>query len=111
MRGLSPFSQRCRVLFGILKGRFRILETAILYKDPKEIDNVYSTCCILHNMLLSFDGLDKLEEDVDWKGAGGSTDKDVGPLPEDTTTTGEGGGEEKVELKATIATFRNALSY
>lgn len=55
--------------FGILKGRFRFLRNGIQLHKQKDIDNVFFTCLILHNMLLKVDGLDKYElgawDDVD----------------------------------------------
>ena len=44
---------------GILKGRFRILKMPILYGNPKVIDAIFMTCCILHNMLLTYDDIHK----------------------------------------------------
>ena len=44
--------------FGILKHRFRILKLPIVMHDFGEIDNMFFTCCILHNMCLDFDGTD-----------------------------------------------------
>jgi hypothetical protein len=53
--------------FGILKGRFRCLKLPIYFHNVESIDNMFFTCCILHNMILSHDGLDRrcnwLEED------------------------------------------------
>ncbi|CAN0019648.1 unnamed protein product [Pylaiella littoralis] len=37
--------------FGILKGRFRILKLRLAYHCREDIDNIFFTCCILHNML------------------------------------------------------------
>ncbi len=45
--------------FGILKGRFRILKTGIRLKGFETMDNIWFTCCALHNMLLEVDGLDR----------------------------------------------------
>ncbi len=45
--------------FGSIKQRFRILKNPIEYHTKDSIDNVFFTCCILHNMLLQFDGLDR----------------------------------------------------
>lgn len=42
-------------VFGILKSRFRFLRNAVRYHDKKTIENVFKTCCVLHNMLLEFD--------------------------------------------------------
>lgn len=55
--------------FGILKARFRILKLAMTYQQQKRIDYVFFTCCILHNMLHTYDGMDDLEEDVNWVGS------------------------------------------
>ena len=73
------------------------------------MDNVYFTRCILHNMLLVFDGLDVLETGVDWAGADGSTDKDVRPLPSETSTSGVGQSAETVEVDSTFVAFRDQL--
>jgi hypothetical protein len=53
--------------FGILKGRFRFLKQGILLQTQHKIDTAFFTCCILHNMILEADGLDKRWEDnVEW---------------------------------------------
>jgi Plant transposon protein len=58
--------------FGILKGRFRILKMRLLIQDKEKIDNVFFSCCVLHNILLAYDGLDgRWEADVDYGGADG----------------------------------------
>ena len=46
--------------FGSVKGRFRILKLPLLFEDKEVIDNVWFTCCILHNLMHSFDGLGEL---------------------------------------------------
>ena len=38
--------------FGILKKRFRVLKLTLFFKDMRDIDHVFVTCCILHNILL-----------------------------------------------------------
>ena len=43
--------------FGILKGRWRILKTGIRVHNTEASDNIWLTCCALHNMLLDVDGL------------------------------------------------------
>merc|ERR1712054_534267 len=43
---------------GILKGRFRILKTGIRLHTFEAVDNIWKTCCALHNWLLHIDGLD-----------------------------------------------------
>ena len=64
-------------VFGILKGRFRCLKLPILYQSKRCIDNMFFTCCVLHNMLLQYDGLDvRWESDANWIGQGGHHDQD-----------------------------------
>jgi hypothetical protein len=46
--------------FGILKARFRILKNPIILNKQYEIDNMFVTCCIIHNMLLEYDQLDRV---------------------------------------------------
>jgi Plant transposon protein len=43
--------------FGILKGRFRVLKTGIRLHGIEATDNIWLTCCALHNFLLEEDGL------------------------------------------------------
>ena len=45
--------------FGILKGRWRILRYGIRLWGTTNCDNIWLTCCALHNMLLEVDGLAK----------------------------------------------------
>ena len=45
--------------FGILKGRWRILKTGIRCHNTEVGDNVWMTCCALHNHLLDVDGLSR----------------------------------------------------
>lgn len=53
--------------FGILKKRFRFLKCPISLRNQEDIDNAFWTCCIIHNMILESDGLDRLWEDgVNW---------------------------------------------
>ena len=40
-------------------GRWRILKTGIRVHGIESADNIWFTCCALHNMLLNVDGLDK----------------------------------------------------
>ena len=57
--------------FGILKGRFRILKSAILFHDEGHISNMFKTCCVLHNILHAWDGLAELEPTTSWAGNDG----------------------------------------
>ena len=45
--------------FGILKGRFAILRYGLRFASITKCDQVWLTCCALHNMLLHIDGLNK----------------------------------------------------
>lgn len=49
--------------FGILKIRFRLLRNPVVYQDADIISNAFKTACMLHNMLLEFDGLN----DINWE--------------------------------------------
>lgn len=46
-------------VFGILKGRFRVLKAGIFLHKTDAADAIWLTCCALHNFLLEVDGLDK----------------------------------------------------
>lgn len=45
--------------FGILKGRFPVLRYGVRLQSIEKCDQLYVTCCALHNRLLFIDGLDK----------------------------------------------------
>jgi Plant transposon protein len=45
--------------FGIMKGRFRIIKTGIRLRRIQACDNVWLTCCTLHNFLISEAGIDE----------------------------------------------------
>ncbi len=58
--------------FGILKGRWRILKLPVNLHSKQVIDAVVWTCVILHNMLLTNDGMRLAwERDVAWDGVDG----------------------------------------
>ena len=44
-------------MFGILKGRWRILKSGVRISGVDAVDYVWFTCCALHNWLLDIDGL------------------------------------------------------
>ena len=44
--------------FGILKSRFHFLKIGSRYATQKVVESAFITACILHNMLLTLDGLD-----------------------------------------------------
>jgi DDE superfamily endonuclease len=61
--------------FGILKGRWRILKAGVRTRNVETADNIWKTCCAMHNMLLEADGLDEHWKDgipTDWEGSGGA---------------------------------------
>ena len=45
--------------FGILEKRFTILDHGIEAKSIKQADQVWLTCCALHNFILERDGMDE----------------------------------------------------
>jgi hypothetical protein len=54
--------------FGILKSRFRLLRHGMRLHKPHSIDGVWFTCCMLHNMLLDYDGIhDLLNTEDAWE--------------------------------------------
>ena len=58
-------------LFGILKGRFSILRYGFRFHCISNCDKMWLTCCVLHNLLLNVDGLEKnweLGVQSDWEG-------------------------------------------
>ena len=44
--------------FGRLKGRFRILKLPCRFQSAETLDMLWIGCCVLHNMIMEFDGLD-----------------------------------------------------
>ncbi|CAB1109498.1 unnamed protein product [Ectocarpus sp. CCAP 1310/34] len=76
-RQLESVRKDAECCFGVVKGRFRILKMAFLYRKRERIDNVFFTCLILHNMLLAYDDIKLLEADCDWAGADGELDDDI----------------------------------
>lgn len=58
-RWLESMRKDVECTFGILKGRWRILKTGIRQHTKEDVDNIWFTCCALHNMLLDVDGLGK----------------------------------------------------
>ena len=66
--------------FGILKGRWRILKTGVRVYGVDRVDDIWLTCCALHNWLLDIDGIsDQWNDGVlvsDWDGELGQMDFD-----------------------------------
>ncbi len=69
--------------FGIMKGHFWPLKTGIWLDSINIVDNIWFTCCALHNWLLDIDGLTGEWKDgvpvSDWGGVIGQNDnnKDI----------------------------------
>lgn len=54
--------------FGRLKQRFRWFKCPIRMMNKEDIDNAFVVACIIHNMILRYDGLNSLwESNVNWK--------------------------------------------
>jgi len=75
---LESIRKDVECVFGILKGRFRILKLPFEFENEAHIDNVFYTCCVLHNQIQRIKGFDNVwREDVDWRGAGGEHVREV----------------------------------
>lgn len=57
-RRLESVRKDVECSFGMLKGRFRVLKSAITIRDKTQVDNIFYTCCVLHNHLIVADGRD-----------------------------------------------------
>ena len=66
-------------VFGILKGRFRLLKTPVLYHTKEDVDNIFFTCCALHNQLHQWDRRDEWENGMEWGTADGLFEEDTEP--------------------------------
>jgi len=51
-------------VFGILKTRFLFLKHPIRLHDPVQIQRAFTTCCVLHNILLEYDMYDDWHQDA-----------------------------------------------
>lgn len=54
---IESFRKDAECVFGILKGRWRVLKTGIRLHGCGATDKIWLTCCALHNFLLFVDGL------------------------------------------------------
>lgn len=64
--------------FGILKGRFQILRSRILFHSQRKVDNIFVGACILHNMNLCNDKLDtRWKDDTNWERPEDEDDQDL----------------------------------
>ena len=77
---LESLRKDVECIFGILKGRFRILKTAIRFHDAETDDAIFLTCCILHNMLSERDDMTRAwETSVNYLDADG--DHEIEDMP------------------------------
>ena len=53
----SLWKEDVEYTFGILKGHWRVLKSGIRVPNTEAADNMWLTCCAMHNMLLNVDGL------------------------------------------------------
>ncbi len=52
LKWLESMRKDVNCIFGILKGRFRILRTGVQVHGVEATDKIWLTCCALHNVLL-----------------------------------------------------------
>ena len=54
--------------FGILKARFRLFDQPLRFHKFEQIENAWKTCCILHNMLITYNcnDLEDWEKNINW---------------------------------------------
>ena len=54
--------------FGIIKKRHMLVDCPVRFKDVRDVEAVFKVCCVMHNMLLHYDGLDTIGMyEEDWK--------------------------------------------
>jgi hypothetical protein len=55
--------------FGIIKSRFRIIWNGIFYQKQETVEQIFLTCCMLHNIILGYDadGSTEWESAVNWE--------------------------------------------
>ncbi len=104
--------------FGILKGRWKILKTGIRLQGLDNTDNIWLTCCALHNWLLEVDGLDG-----EWDGAMGQLEAvdvlhhapfamqrlSLGFDPRDYDESGLGPGEDRIGREVEMLTVNDTV--
>ena len=65
---LESIRKDIECFFGMLKARFRFFLNTIQFHSFLDIEKAFKTSCILHNMLLTYDGRDlqEWEKKIDW---------------------------------------------
>ena len=107
---LESVRQDAECFFGILKGRFRILKLAMTYLKQERIDNVFFTCCILHNMLHTFDNMGQMEDNHTWVGSAGPHDSWEHDPATDRSSVGTKDHQLKREVEAGHALRKRQLT-
>ena len=87
-KALESVRKDVECFFGVLKGRFRVLKLPIQYREKTDIDSMFMTCCILHNIIHAYDGRLEWERDVDWAGVDGRLDVTFADADADFTLFG-----------------------
>jgi len=70
---LTTCGRAASVAFGILKGRWKILKVANQFGSLEKVDCVFRSRCLLHNMLLDYDGRAAWCDGVDYTAGGRDT--------------------------------------
>jgi hypothetical protein len=74
---LESMRKDVECMFGIVKGRWRILKAGVRINGVDGVDDVWLTCCALHYWLLDINGLNGVWEHgvpmSDWEGPMGDT--------------------------------------
>jgi hypothetical protein len=66
---LESMQKDVECTFGIFKGRWRILKSGIRLQGVDAVNNIWLTCCALHNWLLEIDGLNAEWSEVSMPGS------------------------------------------
>lgn len=100
-RHLESVRKDIECCFGILKGRFRILKIPILFQSHEIVENIFKTCCVLHNMILTHDGFDsRWEAGVEWDKEAGHHDRgDIGRIIKGPVVRKDTGRLERLRLR------------
>lgn len=89
--------------FGVIKSRFRWLWNMIFYHDPYVIECAMKTACILHNLILTYDGRSLNEwEDVDWELLDPTVEDEDDEVLEATTVDNDDNDDEAEENEPVV---------
>jgi hypothetical protein len=111
-KGIESVRKDVECFFGILKGRWRILKLPLQYREHLNIDSMFFTCCILHNIIHAYDGRNQWEREVDWAGVDGRLNVSFAAADADFTAVGGAGavaGEDEEEVEQSFFALRSDL--